>query len=348
MLLAVPLLAGADVQDASPSTPEATTAAPVEVARGEMRGVEQTFLTFPEWYLVHSPAAYADFVKTHPSHEYPFLADLGDLWAGYAAVIREQWQEHYPANPGYHVMIVVIASSTTVEYVIRRCYEDIFGRISWALSSGQLTEEDHYAARVAQDYVDFIRQEPWYLYGFFPKLADLWTDVPLWGPDMVRKWERRFALTTEYLAKGIYGKLIEFATRTAYEPAKLTTQVVVDRLPARVPIDPRIRVVGTAPDGEVVMDLPRYFDFRKTATVLAEEGVNLVDIAGNRSVILVTLWTPEGQAPDSLPGRILFSRKLPTHPGLMRVALIVPVAKLSPFLRDAHANGWTVEHVYDY
>jgi len=41
----------------------AATAQPVAPPE-HRRGEEQTFLTYPEWFLVHSPAEYAAFVKS--------------------------------------------------------------------------------------------------------------------------------------------------------------------------------------------------------------------------------------------------------------------------------------------
>jgi hypothetical protein len=328
------------------SAAEGATESPIPV--DQRRGVEQTFLTFPEWYLVHSPAEYASYVADHPSHGFPFLTHIEQLWSSYAAVTEEQVRENYPMNFGYHVMICVIASSTTVEYAIRSAYENTLGRISWSTSSG-LTEEDRYGAVVAQDYVDFIRQQPWYLYNFSAKLKGLWTTTPAFGPNMLRKWERRYALTTEYVIKAVYGKLIEWATHAAYDPALMTTQVVVDHAPAALPAGVTAKVVRELPDGRAVMDLPRYFDFRIAATALASQGTKLVDIAGNTSVILVTVWVTDDTASAMKQGnRVLFEQPLVTMPGKRRVALIVPVSDLSALLLRARDQNVKVEHVYDY
>ena len=313
----------------------------------QRRGVEQTFLTFPEWFLVHSPAEYARFVATHPPHDFPFLGHVGQLWSGYASVTGEQLRMHYPPNIGYHVMICVIAASTTVEYALRAAYENTIGRTSWLTASG-LTEEDRYGAAVAQDYVDFIRKEPWYLFDFWSKLKGLWSSTPPFGPNLIRKWERRYALSTEYLVKAVYGNLIEMATRTAYTPALMTTEVVVDHAPAVLPADDGIRVVRQLPDGRIVLDLPRYYAFRLAATRLAQSGARLVDIAGNESVILVTVWAPESRRIETAGARTLFEQPLLTMPGRKRIALVLSVAQLSDFLLDAPRRGLTVEHVYDY
>jgi hypothetical protein len=315
------------------------------IAPDQRRGVEQTFLTYPEWFLVHSPAEYARYVAAHPPHEFPFFGHIGQLWSGYASVTGEQMRAHYPANIGYHVMICVIASSTTIEYTLRAAYENTIGRASWLTSDG-LTEEDRYGATVAQDYVDFIRREPWYLYDFGAKLKGLWLSIPPFGPNMIRKWERRYALSTEYLIKAGYAKLIEAATRAAYTPALMTTQVVVEHAPAILPAG--VKVVRQLADGRAVMDLPRYYNFRIAVTQLAQGGGRVVDVAGNTSVILVTAWAPENTALKVDNARVLFRQPLLTMPGQERVGVVLPVSQLSTFVLDAPRLGMTVEHVYDY
>lgn len=314
----------------------------------QRRGVEQTFLTYPEWFLVHSPAEYAAFVRSRPAHQFPFLGHTGQIWSSYQSVTREQIRAGYPGNPGYHVMICVIAGSTTVEYVLRSGYENTLGRLSWGAASGVLTPEDEYGARVAQDYVDFIRKEPWYLYDFSAKLTGLWSSTPLWGPDMLRKWERRYALTTEYLVKATYGKLIESATRAAYVPALMTTQAVAANMPPSVkPVD-GVKILKTLPDGQTLLELPRYYAFRIAATELAARGVMLTDIAGNRSVILVTAISDSRTQAAPIGGSILFEQPILTQPGRKRTAIVLPVGGLSRFLASAGSLGIDVEHVYDY
>ncbi|WP_186183282.1 hypothetical protein [Burkholderia gladioli] len=63
-------------------------------------------------------------------------------------------------------MIGVIAGSTTLEYGIRAVYGNTIGRLSWVLGGSRLTDEDRFDALAAQQYVDFIRQQPWYLFDF--------------------------------------------------------------------------------------------------------------------------------------------------------------------------------------
>jgi len=302
------------------------------------RNVEQTFLTFPEWFLVHSPAEYAAYVKDHTPSDFPFIAHVRQFWSSYGRVneaIRE-----YPLNLGYHVMIVVIGVSTTVEYGIRSAYETLIGRVSELTARHGLTPEDRFGAQVAQEYVDFIRVLPWYEFDFTGRLAKLWRDTPAWGPDPLRKWERRYALTTEYAIKAVYGYLIKVGTKASYGDELLVTAVVVDKLPKGIQKDlPELKILD---EKQNLVLVPRYDAFMRQASMLAKRGARFKEIAGNDSIILVSVLSRNDF------DKPLFEQPILTQPGWKRSALVVPVGELAAFLNGLDARGALLEHVYDY
>jgi hypothetical protein len=320
-------------------------AAPAE----HRRGAEQTFLTYPEWFLVFSPAEYAAYVRQHAPTRFPFLGHVDQFWESYGAVY-DATREDYPFNAGYHVMILTIGVSTTVEYALRAAYETLVGRLSaLTLDGTALTEEDRYGARVAQEYVDFIRVRPWYEFDFRARLGGLWRETGWWGKAPLRKWERKYALTTEYAIKAAYGWLIGHATAAGYEPPLPVTAVLLDRLPRDVErAMPQLTTLRRLPDGSVLATLPRYEPFTHEALALAGRGVRFREIAGNRTVILVSVLAPEDWRPERAVGRVLFAQPALTEPGLQRVALVVPVADLSGMLIGLRRNGARPEHVFDY
>src|SRR5215470_362363 len=217
-IAAVALLAGAVA-----TAPLAFGEEPMTPAE-QRRTADQTFLTFPEWFLVFSPAEYAEFVASRAPSEFPFNAHICELWQGYGHAIKAT--EHMPLNAGYHVMVLVIGISTTVEYALRSAYEMLFGRLTEVRDGPPATAEDAYGARIAQAYVDFIRVRPWYEFDYTGALRGLWHDVPWTGAHQVRKIERRYALTTEYGIKAAYAKLIGLGTKATYDVAASTTAVV--------------------------------------------------------------------------------------------------------------------------
>jgi hypothetical protein len=322
--------------------PPPAIAAPAADRRGE----EQTFLTLPEWFLVFSPAEYATFVRTHAPDEFPFWGHIGQLWGAYGRVIRETRARGEPTNWGYHLMIVVIATSTTVEYAIRSGYETVIGRLSGATAGVRVPEED-YAARVAQEYVDFIPYHPWYEFDFLSRLRGLWTHTSLTGPNMLRKWERKYALTTEYAVKAVYGWLIAKASGAVYGTWLESTSVVVDRWPACAQIPAGVTVVAAVPRAGALLALPREQAFMNPAVALAACGVTFEEIAGNRSVILVSaLGAIASAAPAGT--QLMLRQPIITEPGRERLVLIVPVPELAELLRGLASHGLTLEHIFDY
>jgi hypothetical protein len=312
------------------------------------RGGDQTFLTFPEWFLVYSPDEYAAFVAERSPSDFPFFGHLRQFWTSYRAVY-DATRRDYPVNTEYHVMIAVIGVSTTVEYALRSAYENTIGRASGLTAAYGTTGEDRLAARVAQDYVDFIRDRPWYEFDFVTPLRRLWGETPLWGPGPLRKWERRYALTSEYLAKAGYAWALKQGTAAAYGVEETTTVVVLDRLPDGIEAElPRLRVLERFPDGAALVGLPRYDRFKDHAAALAGHGASFVEIAGNRGPILVTALVPSGWTPAVAGASVLFRQEILTRPGRQRTAVTVPVGALSDLLRVLEREGHTLEHVYDY
>ncbi|MFC3532243.1 hypothetical protein ACFOLG_08605 [Vogesella facilis] len=312
------------------------------------RNEEQTFLTYPEWFLVHSPAEYARYAAAdRPLSDFPFWGHIRQLWASYARVTEAT--ASYPLNTGYHVMILVIASSSTVEYGLRLAYERTLGRLGEWLRGPAPTVEERYAARVAQDYVNFIRVLPWYEYDFAQAMHGLW-QLPAGGDSLFRKWERRYALSSEYLVKAGYGWLIKQATQASYGKELLTTLVVLDQPAAPDAQLPDVHLLQTLPDGRQLLSLPRYEAFRSHAEALAQQGANFHEIAGNppHAKLLLTILAPANWQPGSGKDQLLFEQPLLTEPTRKRVALVTRVGQLGERLRQLHKQPVELEHIYDY
>jgi len=326
---------------AADPTPRAPLTPPEHV-----RGADQTFLTFPEWFLVHSPAEYAAFLATdaRPS-AFPLFAHIGQFWQGYAAVNHEI--ARFPFNGGYHAMVMVIGTSTTVEYTMKGIYEHTVGRLAEATRTGPKTPEEAFAARYAQDYVDFIRIDPWYRFDFWRRFKSLWSDVPLGGPDAIRRWERRFALTSELLVKEGYARLIKLGTTSLYDAPKPVTAVVLDRAPTVDAAHRDFAQLDDAGPQGIVATVPRYEGFTTYARWLAAQGIDFRAIAGNDDDIVVSVLVGDDWTAADV--RTLFAQPIVTRPGRRRVVFAVPVARLADVLRRIDREpGVVVEHVYDY
>jgi hypothetical protein len=328
---------------------------PAPVVEAPERTPDQTYLTFPEWYLVFSPEEIATYMVDRPPSGFPYLGHVDQFWQGYGAVIDET-AGRYPLNVGYHVMVLVIGVSTTVEYAIHAGYETLVGRVTEQLSHGTpgqhgfaLSPEDAYAAKVARDYVDFIEVTPWYVFDFRSALRGLFTDVPLDGPGMVRKWERRYALTTEYLLKALYADLIGAAAGASYVPPVSLTRTRVDRLPAELAGLWPAAEGTTAREGVTVM-LPRYQGFTDASLRLARAGVQFIEIAGNTdargdAIVLSVLVADDHFVPPPA-SEVLFEQPLLTAPPKRRVVLRSAIGALGYVLRELDVSVERLEHVF--
>lgn len=307
------------------------------------RGEDQTYLTLPEWNLVHSPDELADFLVDRNPSEFPYWGHIKQFWDTYDTV-HQATKDKYEFNAEYHTMIGVIGVSTTVEYGGKGIYEKIVGRLTEVSRSHGLTEEDKYSAKIAREYVDFIEEIPWYEFDYWGKLKGLWSDTSFFGKDFIRKVERKYILTSEYGFKAIYGWLIKKATQSSFEKPISETYAVVT---SDKPIPASYKTIKQMAPNRALISLPRYFPFTQASIDLAAEGIQFEEIAGNKGVILVSLLVKES-IQDRERGNLLLRQPILTKTGLTRMVYEVDVAKLSSFLYKANQTGAVIEHVYDY
>lgn len=293
--------------------------------KADVRPADQTFLTFPEWFLVFSPEEQAHYFKHHTATSFPFVSHIAQIWQSYN-IVNNQIKDNFPVNTGYHFMIWVIGVSATVEYAIKAGYETVIGRITD--TEEPLTEEDQFNASFTQSYVDFIKDRPWYEYNFTEQFNDLWMNTSLLGEHWFRKLERRYILTSELLVKIGYGKLIGLGTQQMYEVALPTTAVVLDN--------------------DSIQALPRYDRFAAAALGVAQRGHTFKEIAGNNSAVLFTVLVPANHVGSYPQAQTVFTQPITSNPSMKRLALATPVPQLCALLKQLNDEHVFVEHVFDF
>jgi hypothetical protein len=308
----------------------AETVTPVE----DRRNAEQTFLTYPEWFLVHSPKEMAAFFKQNLPGNFPYFAHIGQFWSSYEAVY-DRTKDEFPFNSEYHTILVVIGTSTAVEYGIKGAYEYTLGRLSERTAGSEFTEEDRLGAAVAQEYVDFIVERPWYEFDFFSGFQRLWTDTSFFGDNMLRKLERKYVLSSEYLVKSLYARLIGFGSAASFDAPVHKTAVV-----ASWP--------ESGSQKSELIYLPRYQPFTDAAIELSRQNVVFEEIAGNNGRIVISLLGKEGWDAELANSTLLLQQPIITRPGLYRHIVEVDIRQLSLALQKSQLDGLTVEHIYDF
>jgi hypothetical protein len=312
---------------------------------GYGREEASTFLTLPEWYIVYNTEEYARFIGRQSPAAFPYLGSTRQFWRYYGGACGAT-KGAYPFSTGNHVMLAVIGSSFTVEYVVKGFYENTLGRLSeWI--SGRDTPEDAFARKTAVEYGAFMHTVPWYEFPFFARLSQLWRETPWRGPHLARKWERRIALTAEYGVKGVYGWLIGLSSGAAYGPEDLRIHVRLDNAADAVFADGVVRKVKPLGARAFIVTMPRYEAFTARTKILVGQGVRFLDVAGNDE-ILVTLLAPASFKASDIGGVVVLDDPFLTDPGTRRIAVTVEVRSLHEIVPRLEKMGATIEHVYDY
>ena len=303
-----------------------------------------TFLTLPEWYIVYNTEEYARFIGAHNPSGFPYGGSISQYWRYYGGMCAAT-KGVYPFSAGNHTMLAVIGSSFTAEYIVKGLYENTVGRgTEWI--AGRATPEDAFAHKTAVEYGRFMHTVPWYEFPFFAKVAQLWRETPMTGPHLVRKWERKLALTAEFTAKGIYGKVIGFSSGATYGAEDQRIHVWIENVSDAVFADGAVKKVEQLGPRSYIATLPRYEAFTTRAKLLVKQGVQFLEIAGN-DAILVTIIARGAVEPGSGVTSVL-DEGLLTDAATRRVALAVPVRSLHEVMLRLERSGATIEHIYDY
>ena len=324
----------------------AQAAAVANYARDEA----DTFYTYPEWYIVWSYQAKADFQRSHLPSGYSWFGDIGQYWQAYSRMYAFT-RRVYPFATGDHIMLVVIGSSFTLEYILKGLYEDTLGRLSEWTSRHQMAAEDVYAAKVAEDYAAFVHVRPFYEYSFAHALRGLWRDVPFHATHLTRTLERRAWLSLDYAVESVYCEVIELATHATYGFEDTHTSVWI-QFPAdrKDAILASVRSMSVAKDigpGEAIVEVPRYQEFTTDAQSLLHADATFHQIAGNEIIVLSAI-APAAWTTNDPRMQELLSQPLLTESGKTRVVLLTRVESLHETLPLLEQQGLAIEHLYDY
>lgn len=317
----------------------------------EVRKATNAYLSVPEWFIVYISDDYAAAIDLGAPSTFAYGSYLADYWRLYGR-LTALIQNAYPPDSEYHTMVQVIGVSTTVELGLKAVYEKTLGNlVEWI--SGHVTAEDAFAAKVARDYVTFIRLRPWYEFDFRKALGDLWTLLPSGGDSLLRKYERRAILSLEYAIKWGYASLIKWATHEAFGVADVDTYVRLSGNPQKIAItDDRIRILASkiGADGEITVIIPRYQPFTEIVPKVVAQGGVFRSIAGHRFVT-VGVIAPRKFIPP-LGTTVLAATpvylKMQNGVECNRLLLLVAVENLGGMLCEVASAGAILEHVYDF
>jgi len=316
---------------------------------GYARAQGDSFLTFPEWYIVHAYNDLAGVTERSSESDFQYLSSIRGFWSSLCRATR-QASAAGPASSDQKLTNYIIGFSFTAEMALQGAYERSIGALSEQTTGDVKTAEDEFNLALLKEYGAFLYQTPWYRFPFGARLKQFWQDTPF--VPSIRTVERRVGLSLQYGARAAYAALIGYAA--GYDPAVLTIRSVVVGLPAgELAAIPGVKVVREVTDAHgtqgVLVETERYAKFDAFVKELGRHpGASLREIAGNHR-ILVTIVVPQADAKlaafDGIP---IFSLPVQSQPGSRRIGVDVPVPALVEDRILFEAAGYTFEHAYDY
>jgi len=313
---------------------------------GYRRKENNTFFTFPEWYIVYSFEDFGRFLDRSSESRFNYLGHIFGFWRSFCTINRAVPPTGESLSD-VKTMIYVIGISYSAEYAIKGLYEETIGRGFEWIRGERLTPQDEYARAVLQDYASFLYTVPWYKYPFDDKLKGLMT-ITTPTPSRWRTWERDFALGTEYYLKTGYAHLIQQALDANGDDEPRDIMFAVATLPPEVLAkEPRLKSVRALTPQWQLVQAPRYKELTEILQGLLDQGYGLAEIAGNHE-ILITVIAPDAARLDVRDTTELFSLELDARPGYRRAGLKARIDRLVDINRDLKAKGVSIEHFYDY
>jgi hypothetical protein len=312
--------------------------ATIDVLRTKPRKLTQTYLVFPEWYIVYATLDLAKVCREKYASRFPYFKSILQFWYAYA---RAYWPTRkMPFNREYHIMLWVIGFSFGLEMFLKGIYENTVGRLTWLLNGSEQSPEDVLLAQFTEEYGQFMRISAWYKFDFTVWRNTL-AKIPVTG---VRSLERRLFLILEFWIKTKYARLINMGTQANFAPDEETLEALVAF--SKGAAEYCMKILGQQ-NGLTLIEMPRYQKFDTYALSLSLSNANFAEIAGNNTICL-SVRMPRG---GHLPGgcRRLYSLGSLAEKGQERIVLELRVEKLAWFLRSLRDyRHILMEKIYDY
>jgi hypothetical protein len=334
-----------------PEPDAAVTAAPAQTLpaideKGYRRKLDDSFFTFPEWYIVYSFEDFGRFLDRSSESHFNYLGHILGFWKSFCTINRAM-PPATESRTEVKTMIYIIGISYSAEYAIKGLYENTIGRLFESIRGEARTPQDDYARTVLQDYSAFLYTVPWFKYPFREKLDGLFA-ITAPTPSTLRTWERDFALGTEYFVKIGYANLIQKLLDASGDDTPRDIMFVVATLPPDIIAkESRIKPIRSLTPEWQLVQTPRYKDFTEIMLGLLDKGIGIAEIAGNHE-IFVTVIAPDAAKLDVQGTTELFSLELDAKPGFRRAGLKARIDRLVEINRDLKAWGVSIEHFYDY
>ena len=299
------------------------------------RPVTRTFMTYPEWHIVHAYEDYAEVIRQGDPHDFGYFSSIKGFWSSLCA-LSETSSAYGEIDGPTKQMVYVIGVSFSAELALKALYEETVGRLFVGLRGSEPTLTDKLSAKQAGDYAKFLQQVPWYKWRFREDAEELGAVKS----ETLRDKERRLALGLEYKAKAAYADVIAQAVASTGADQLTLRMIVANNNSEKLESYDKIKIIESVEEG-IIIETPRYRALTKILQKMSNDGLNFVEIAGNNN-ILFTVLSEKAVLDNSVASmqRQGFND--------YRHLVVVEVTELAEQLRKMEQSEITLEHIHDY
>lgn len=307
-----------------------------------------SFLSYPEWSIVHAYEDLAAVLARGDESDFRYTASVLGFWRSFCRLNRLGAQYPGAELGDTKPMLYTIGLSFTAELAAKGLYERTLGRLAEAIRGERKTAVDRAVAAIAADYATFLQQTPWYAYPFIARLGDLWAVPRADGDSRLRHIERKLAMSVEFGVKAGYAELIGLAAGSLGPVDRSTQAIFTADQAAADTLTPQAQSIERLDERRVLVRTERYRAFAVFLLRAAQAEAWPLEVAGNTRA-LITVIVPEGSKPPPEAGAALFTVPLSAHPARERLALDMRLPQWPALLRWIDATpGARFEHFYDY
>jgi len=302
----------------------------------ETRPEARTYMVYPEWHIVYAYEGYAEALRDGHPHDFPYLQAITGFWSSLCGLTTKA-DELGEAGFNSKATIYTIGASFTLEMLFKAAYEETIGRLFTAFAP---SSQDTVEAEMAADYASFLQQVPWYKFDFPTWSQTLWAAEPV----TTRGWERRVALGLEWGAKTQYAKLIAKAA-AGLGADELTMQVALQNISTdHLSALPDVKILSNT--DAIIAEMPRYRVFTDAAQIIANQGGQFLEIAGNDDILISYLGATPPELPEAT--NIISDTQRVGFPEQRRYLIAVKVPNLANTITTLAKHRGRLEHIYDY
>jgi len=342
---------------------------------GYKREQLQTYFTGSEWHNVRVAQNYAKFLKTAPFNQYPYFKEIASAWKVY----KNSWdaaRKHASFSKlltsEYNMMNLVITCFNTVEYAIKGIASYLFPLSPY--KDGELQQSNRSVEReyqkISQDYCEFIEHTPFYDFPYIKRVGSIWkgfseywnstkTENGLvkacFSADTLRNLSLATFATVELIAKGIISAPFSWMYNSeAFKEPDMIHMLVRDN--GRLEnLDERIELKHSFKNSNLKhIRIPRYFPFNDILKKLSANGIDTINIAGQKKVqIDIEVEQSQKNPTEGLKGcKSLYETDVPSYstkqPTHKYISLDVDVSSLKDVLGFLKENGVKITYIHDF